>query len=103
MATRRNLTVVDQPRGRPPTGGGGGGGGGGKTPRARFKELAPKRVTDAINAVKYIEKLGNPAVYQYKASEAEQIVTAIRKAVDEVEYALRNPGKATPILSFEDE
>lgn len=103
MATRRNLEVVEQPRARQSGGGSGGGGSGGKTPRARFKELAPKRVTDAINSIKFIEKLNNPAVYQYKASEAYQIVNAIRKAVDEVEYALRNPGKTASVLTFEDE
>jgi len=99
----RTLQVVEQPksmvRGRPL----GGATSGGKTPRARFKELAPKRVTDAINSIKFIEKLNNPAVYQYSPGEADQIITAMRKAIDEVEYALRNPGKSPPVLSFEDE
>lgn len=99
----RTLQAVEQPhtrpRGRPSTGGTGSS----KTPRARFKEIAPKRITDAKNAMEFLKKLNNPAVYQYSRDEAEQMITLLKETLDGVAYSLRNPGKETPVLTFDDE
>ena len=97
MAPRRPLVVVEQPQARK------GGGGAGKTPRVRFKELAPERVSKAVEAIRFLEKLGNPAVYSYTESEKEQILAALEKAVGGVKFVLDNPGKTPPVLFFEDD
>jgi hypothetical protein len=99
----RTLQHVEQPnaprRGRPATGNSSGG----KTPRKRFLELAPDRVTKAVEAIRFLEKLGNPAVYSYTADDKEQIFNALEKAVDGVRFVLNNPGKAPPVVSFDED
>lgn len=95
MATRRNLTVVEQPRK--------GGGGGGDTPRNRFKRIAPERVGKAVEAIRFLHKLNNPAVYDVRASDRDQIIAVLVKEIEQLKYVLDNPGKALPILQFEDE
>lgn len=93
----RTLQVVGQPKK------GGTGGGGGDTPRNRFKRIAPERVGKAVEAIRYLQKLNNPAVYEVRSSDKDQIIGVLVKELEQLRYALENPGKAPRILSFEDD
>lgn len=98
MATRRNLTVIDQPNARPRNKGGGG-----DTPRNRFKRIAPERVAKAVEAIRFLQKLNNTAVYEVRNSDKDQIIGVLEKELEQLKYVLDNPGKAPPVLVFEDE
>lgn len=98
MATRRNLTVIDQPDARPRKTDGGS-----DTPRNRFKRIAPDRVAKAVEAIRFLQKFGNPAVYEVRHSDKNQVIGVLEKELEQLKYVLDNPGKAPPVLVFEDE
>jgi hypothetical protein len=52
--------------------------------RAKFKELAEKRVTRALKDIKLIGNLSNRTNYSYTEAEVKKIHTALKKAVDEM-------------------
>lgn len=50
--------------------------------RAKFVELANKRVNAAIRAIRLVGNLANRSNYEYTEDEAKRIVRAIQKELD---------------------
>ena len=73
------------------------------TPRARAKKIAADRLPKAIKAIEHLKQFGNTAVYEFYPGECDQMIAALSRAVDEFAYVMLNPGKAPPVLKFEDE
>lgn len=73
------------------------------SPRDRARRIVPDRVGKAIKAVRHLQQLANPAVYDIKPVEAERIVTTLQDAVDTLDYSLKNPGKVVTPVIFEDD
>ena len=73
------------------------------TPRARFKKIADDRLPKALKAIDHLKQFGNPAVYSFYPSESQQMIDALMQKVEELRFVLQNPGKAPPVLKFEDE
>lgn len=94
-AQRSALQVVEQPRRSVPLPT--------ETPRSRFKRIAPDRLGKVIKAIDHLKQLSNTAVYDARPGEKEQLVEVIRSKADELAFVLDHPGKAPPILTFEDE
>lgn len=65
-----------------------------ETPAARFKRLAPKRVNNALRAVRLIRNLTGSG-YEYTPEEAAKITTALREAVNDMTNAFTEGGKPT--------
>jgi len=52
---------------------------------AKFRELAEKRTSKAIETVRLIGNLSNRQTYAYEDTEVRKILKALRDAVSEVE------------------
>ena len=52
--------------------------------RAKFVELAEKRVTRALKDIKLIGNLSNRSNYSYTEQDVKKITSALKKAVDEM-------------------
>lgn len=50
--------------------------------RAKFVELANKRVNAAIKAVRLVGNLGNRSNYEYTEDDARKMVRALQKELD---------------------
>ncbi len=50
--------------------------------RAKFVELANKRVNAAIKAVRLVGNLGNRSNYEYTEEDARKMVRALQKELD---------------------
>lgn len=74
-----------------------------ESPRSRFKRIAPDRLGKVVKAIEHLKQLANTAVYDVRPSEKQQLVELIKEKADELAYVLEHPGKAPPILQFEDE
>lgn len=55
--------------------------------RAAFLRLANKRTKSALKRLRQIRALANRAAYDYTDAEAAKIVTALAKAVEDVDKA----------------
>lgn len=73
------------------------------SPRARFVRIGPERVGKAAKAIRLLQQFANPAVYDVKPRDREKIVGALTQEIEQLDYALAHPGKAAPIVTFEDE
>ena len=74
-----------------------------ESPRSRFKRIAPDRLGKVVKAIDHLKQLANTAVYDVRPGEKDQLVEAIKTKAEELAYVLDNPGKAPPLLRFEDE
>jgi hypothetical protein len=74
-----------------------------ESPRSRFKRIAPDRLGKVVKAIDHLKQLANTAVYDARPTEKQQLVELIKEKADELAYVLEHPGKAPPILQFEDE
>jgi hypothetical protein len=62
--------------------------------RAKFRELAEKRTSKALETVRLIGNLSNRQTYTYEDAEVRKIVKALRDAVSEVEARFgKAPGR----------
>lgn len=50
--------------------------------RAKFIELAQRRTTNAIRAIRVIGKLGNRSAYEYDETDVKKIASALTKEID---------------------
>ena len=53
-----------------------------RDPRERFVELANKRVTNAIRAVRLVGNLSNRRAYEYTDADAKKIVRALQDEIN---------------------
>lgn len=60
--------------------------------RAKFKALAEKRVTKALNCIRLIGNLSNRSNYVYSEADAQKICRALRAAVEEVRIRFDRSG-----------
>ena len=74
-----------------------------ESPRSRFKRIAPDRLGKVVKAIDHLKQLANTAVYDVKPGEKQQLVNAIKSKAEELAFVLDNPGKAPPLLEFEDD
>lgn len=74
-----------------------------ESPRSRFKRIAPDRLGKVTKAIDHLMQLANTTVYDVRPSEKQQLVAVIKEKADELAFVLDHPGKAPPILQFEDE
>ena len=62
---------------------------------AKFVELAQKRVTKAINAIRSVSKLSNRSNYVYTDAQVEKIADTLRQeVVDMFEHFSKTPSAA---------
>ena len=62
---------------------------------AKFRELAEKRTSKALETVRLIGNLSNRQTYVYEEAEVRKIVKALRDAVSEVEARFgKAPGRS---------
>ena len=106
----QTLRMTEQPGttkrgggGRKPPGGGGRRPAGPLSPRERAIKIANDRLPKALKAIDHLKQFGNPAVYSFYPSESQQMIDALMQKVEELRFVLKNPGKAPPVLKFEDE
>ena len=62
-------------------------------PRAKFVELAEKRVTKALNDIRLIGNLSNRSNYCYTDEDAAKIHRALKKAIDEMYGKFKSKGQ----------
>lgn len=53
-----------------------------RDPRERFVELANKRVTNAIRALRLVGNLSNRRAYEYTEADAKKIIRALQEELD---------------------
>jgi hypothetical protein len=63
--------------------------------RAKFIELANKRVTKSIHDLKLVGNLSNRAAYEFTEDDAKKIVKALQKEVDSIRARFSDAGGAT--------
>ena len=61
--------------------------------RKKFVELAEKRVNRALKDIKLIGNLSNRSNYSYTDKDAKAIISALKKAVDEVKARYDRKGE----------
>lgn len=74
-----------------------------ENPRSRFKRIAPDRLGKVVKAIEHLMQLANTTTYDMRPGEKQQLVSVIKEKADELAFVLDHPGKAPPILQFEDE
>jgi len=67
--------------------------------RAKFVELANKRVTKCIRDLKLVGNLSNRAAYEFNDEDAKKIVKALQKEVDTIRARFADLG-GTSSLDF---
>lgn len=71
--------------------------------RERTKRLVPQRSRVVIDAIRHCEQFANTTTYDFHETEKDNLVSLFHQTVDELAFALKNPGKkALPIDIFED-
>ena len=63
--------------------------------RAKFAELASKRVNRATQTIRTIGNLSNRSNYEWTEQDVKKIVRELRKAVREVEDRFSNKGSSS--------
>ena len=67
--------------------------------RAKFVELANKRVTKCMRELKLVGNLSNKAAYDFTEEDAKKIVRALQKEVDSIRARFADNG-GTSNLDF---
>lgn len=65
--------------------------------RAKFVELANKRVTKTIRDLKLVGNLSNRAAYDYTDDDVKKIVRALQKEVDSIRSRFADNGDSTSL------
>jgi hypothetical protein len=60
--------------------------------REKFVELAERRTTNAIRAIRVLAKLGNRSAYEFDDSDVRKIVNALNKEVDALKTRMSASG-----------
>ena len=55
-----------------------------KSPRERFKEIAPKRVNKVISAMISLQKCSNKYSYEYNEDEVKKMIQALKEKFEEL-------------------
>ena len=61
-----------------------------ETREEKFKRLAEKRVTVALNKIRIVGNLASPQ-YAFSPEQIERIITALKSAVTEIEEKFQKP------------
>ena len=70
--------------------------------RAKFVELAEKRVNRALKDLKLIGNLSNRSNYSYTEKDARAIINALQKAVNELKTRFESKGEQEePLFKLE--
>jgi hypothetical protein len=65
--------------------------------RAKFIELANKRVTKSIKELKLVGNLANKANYEFTDEEAKKIIRALQREVDSIRARFADTGTASSL------
>lgn len=68
--------------------------------RAKFIELAEKRVSRAIKDIRLVGNLSNKSNYSYTQEEARKIVKALRDEVDALKVRFEAKGDAKTVFKL---
>lgn len=68
--------------------------------RAKFVELAEKRVTNALNAISLIGNLANKGAYEFSKEDVSRIITSLADAVDAVQNRFSAKGQEKPTFKL---
>ena len=60
--------------------------------RVKFVELAQRRTTNAIRAIRVIGKLGNKSAYDYDEQDVKKIATALSKEIEAMKTRMSSTG-----------
>jgi hypothetical protein len=71
--------------------------------RKDFIRLINKRVPMAIDAISSIANLSNPKNYKSTGSDWDQVLTALRKAVDNLEVRVKNPEEGAAVFELRED
>lgn len=72
-----------------------------KDKAAKFRELATKRVSRTVHAIRLIANLANRSSYEYTDEQSAKLMTALAEAVDYVGNAfLKSTAKAKDTIQF---
>lgn len=72
-----------------------------KTPRERFKTLAPKRMDRALKAMKVLGNCANRQAYSWTDEEADQILEHVSDAYNDLVEKFRGKDALkTPVLNL---
>ena len=61
--------------------------------RTKFVQLAEKRVNNALNNLRLIGNLSNPASYEYSQRDVDQIFRALSRALNDAKSRFTNTGE----------
>lgn len=64
-----------------------------KSRRERFVELAEKRVSKVLHQIKLISNLADRSNYEYTTEDAEKMIGALRRALEECELRFQQGGR----------
>jgi hypothetical protein len=67
--------------------------------REKFVQLAEKRTTNAIRAIRVIGKLGNRSAYEYDENDIKKIASALAKEIESMKARMLSTG-AKEIVDF---
>ncbi|WIM10146.1 hypothetical protein [Enhydrobacter sp.] len=60
--------------------------------REKFVELAEKRTSNAIKAIRVIAKLGNKNAYEYSEADVKRIASALSKEIEAMKARMMSVG-----------
>ena len=66
--------------------------------RRKFVELAERRTTNAIKAIRVIGKLGNRSAYEYDESDVRKIAGALSKEIEALRARMGERGTKHSIV-----
>jgi transcription elongation GreA/GreB family factor len=59
--------------------------------RAKFLELAQKRMTNALHDIRLVGNLSNRAAYEYSEKDVQKMIKALEDALSDLKKRYRNP------------
>lgn len=68
---------------------------------AKFKELAGKRVSKALGAIRQVERLANRNSYVYTPDQVSRILTALVNAMRSTEQAFKRTAETPKAAAFD--
>ena len=59
--------------------------------RAKFLELAQKRMTNALHDIRLVGNLSNRTAYEYSEKDVQKMIKALEDGVSDLKKRFRNP------------
>ncbi len=59
--------------------------------RAKFLELAQKRMSNALHDIRLVGNLSNRSAYEYTEKDVQKMVKALEEGITEMKMRFRNP------------